>query len=457
MEKKRAVILFADIKGSTEVGYSMSRGLENYNSMIRDYHATIKAAITEYCEKFGLDKARLTCSAKGDECCLFVIGGVPGEDEEHALRLAVYLKERWKQSEFVVRLQQAAGTQLYPQVDLRIGIGSGEVACDQDCWTGQETLEGVRISEAKRIEGMAEEAAETLIMVKWEVKDACQRTGLDVEFGDGRRLRGKGVPEGADIAVYPVLRYGPWAQVQQTVPKANKPDWSLLYDKALGWLNSGGYDSAVRLFQGALTVRPNLHEAYRHLGIAYAKQQNYDAAVNAYGRALLLRPDFPEALYGLGVAYRRRGDFDQAIEAYRKAIELRPDYVKAWNNLGFAYYSKRSYTQAKEAYEKALELQPDYPRALYNLGLISYLRGDEKEARRRYGEADRLNPDPDVRAYNWACLYAQMGDTRNAFDNLRQALEIDVKYKRIAASDPSFVAIREHPEFRRLVGVSSEE
>lgn len=45
------------------------------------------------------------------------------------------------------------------EVDLRIGVGCGEVVFDLDVWTGQMTPEGSKISEAKRVEAAAEELA----------------------------------------------------------------------------------------------------------------------------------------------------------------------------------------------------------------------------------------------------------------------------------------------------------
>lgn len=455
MEKKRAVILFADIQGSTRFGYTQD--VEPYNEMVRDYHRTARAAVEEYCQKYGLDRARLTCSVRGDECCMFITGGGLGEDEEHALRLAVYLKEWWKQSDFVVRIQEAAETRLYPLVDLRIGIGSGEVACDRDCWTREDTFEGIRISEAKRIEGMADDAAETLIMVNWEVRDACQKAGLDVQFGEGRKLVGKGIPNWLNLPVYPVTKYGDWANVHQAVPKApGKPDWASLFEEGWALVNSGQYDRAIAVFGRTLKTHAHVPFLWYGLGFALREKGDYPAAIHSYRKAVQLLPHYRDVWWGLGNAYDDNREYDQAIKAYRKALQQSPSEAGIWHNLGIAYYHKEDYGRAIQSLRKSLEVRPDHASTLYDLGL-SCFRCDRTQGLRIYEVADKLNPEPAQQAYSWACLYSQMGDEPSALIHLRRAIELGPKHRVEARADPDFDPIRHMPAFRRLVATADKK
>lgn len=258
MQTKRTIIIFADIQGST--GFGFTQALEKHNEMLRDFHKTCHEAIEEFKRKRGLKADRLIASCRGDECCSFLIGGKEDEDEVLALELAIYLKEKWKVSDFCKKNWQASATGLIPQVDLRIGIGDGDVALDNDIWSGTTTLEGIVISEAKRIEGMADEAKETLIVVKWDIKETCLKAEVPVKFGEAVRLKGKGIPAFHDIPLYPLLTYERWKDIQTEVTPAPKTvDERFVRATALSL--SGDFASAIPLLTEVLKTRKNMFEA----------------------------------------------------------------------------------------------------------------------------------------------------------------------------------------------------
>ena len=108
MERKRVVALFADIHGSTEFG--MRQTPEDYNAMIRAYHRMAHHAVMGYCQQQSLAAGRVFARAVGDECFVLLTGGQHREDECHAMRLAVRLKQGWINSDFGKRLAQAHET-----------------------------------------------------------------------------------------------------------------------------------------------------------------------------------------------------------------------------------------------------------------------------------------------------------------------------------------------------------
>ena len=318
-EEKRAVILFADIQQSTEFGFTQP--VARYNAMLREFHALARRVVDTYAGVNGFDDTRLMKGVKGDECCLFFLGGKPGQDELHAINLAIRLKEEWKASDFSKRTRAGAETALYPLVDLRIGIGAGHIMMQYDDWAGRDTPEGIAISEAKRIEGMADGAENTLIMVSWEVHQTCAKANPELVFGDGVRLAGKGIPEGMNTPVFPVVSYDKWSEIQKEVVPEPEDPWEL-FDRALALQNSGDLDGAIEHYARALKIKPDFHEAWNNMGNAYAHKGEYDRAIESYQKAVAIKPDKHEAWFNLGCACSMKGEPLLALESLARAISL---------------------------------------------------------------------------------------------------------------------------------------
>ncbi len=322
-EEKRAVILFADIQKSTEFGFTQP--VERYNAMLREFHALARRVVDTYAGANGFDDTRLMKGVKGDECCLFFLGGKPGQDEIHAINLVVRLKEEWKVSDFSKRTRAAAEANLYPLVVLRIGIGAGHIVMQYDDWAGRDTPEGIAISEAKRIEGMADQAENTLIMVNWEVHQACTKAIPDIAFGDGIKLAGKGIPEGLNTPVYPVKTYPPWSQIQQTVTPEPATAWEL-FDRALALQNSGDVDGAIEQYNKAVQQKPDFHEAWDNMGVTYWHKGEHDRAIKCHQKALAIKPDYGSTWFNLACACSLTGNARLAVEHLARAIELDGGY-----------------------------------------------------------------------------------------------------------------------------------
>ena len=317
VEVIRAIILFADIGGSTEFGYTQC--LEMHNRMLRDFHKTCHKAIRMFRRDNRLGPDRVTASCRGDECCVFLSGGETPEDELLAMNLAVYLKEMWKQSRFCRLNWKAARTGLIPQVDLRIGIGSGEVALDHDVWSGTETLEGIRISEAKRIEGMADAASDTLMMVKLDVMEACIQAGEKVEFGPRMRLQGKGVPDVVEVHIYPVKTYGEWSAIQKKVVPSPKTYFQKLAH-AVALQHSGDLEGAIGEYGELLKLRPDDPATLGNRSIALGYLRRYEEALAGYNRVLELHLDDARTMYNVACLYALWERYKESLQWLDKAI-----------------------------------------------------------------------------------------------------------------------------------------
>lgn len=105
-----------------------------------------------------------------------------------------------------------------------------------------------------------------------------------------------------------------------------------IYRSLLGFAQ-GADTWAIASFRQAITldpVNPNLRIA---LGGVFYAQKNYDDAIRIFQSAVDLKPDLANAYYNLAVAYREKGDLTQAITAYQNTLNYldksSADYTKA--------------------------------------------------------------------------------------------------------------------------------
>ena len=161
----------------------------------------------------------------------------------------------------------------------------------------------------------------------------------------------------------------------------------------------GRLDDAIAQFQAALRLNPNLAQAHNNLGNAWlAEPGKLAAAIAEFKAALRLQPDYAEAHYNLGNAWMQvPGRLPEAIAEFQTAVELRPELAAGHNNLGYALYAAGRTPEAIEACAEALRLLPDYWEARFNLAL-ALLRtpGREDEARAQLEAVLRLQPGNDA-------------------------------------------------------------
>jgi predicted O-linked N-acetylglucosamine transferase (SPINDLY family) len=99
------------------------------------------------------------------------------------------------------------------------------------------------------------------------------------------------------------------------------------------WHALGRHDDAVQAYRTAISVKPDLGEAFSHLGNCLVVLESFDDAFVALEQATELLPRDAEAKNNLGNALKGIGEIDQAIGFYRQAIELDGQAADIHSNL----------------------------------------------------------------------------------------------------------------------------
>jgi len=113
----------------------------------------------------------------------------------------------------------------------------------------------------------------------------------------------------------------------------------------------GDVISALRYFQRAISLDPDLFEAQMNFGEVTISFRGYEDGREAFARAVTLQPESYDAIVGLGTALRGLGQFSEAQTQYERAREINGNRPEAYFNLGVLYqdYMSGSVSDLKKA------------------------------------------------------------------------------------------------------------
>jgi tetratricopeptide (TPR) repeat protein len=104
----------------------------------------------------------------------------------------------------------------------------------------------------------------------------------------------------------------------------------------------GDVISALRFFQRAITLDPDLFEAQMNFGEVTISFRGYEDGRKAFARAVELEPSNYDAIIGLGTALRGLERFEEAEAQYERARQLDTKRPEAFFNLGILYQDYKS-------------------------------------------------------------------------------------------------------------------
>jgi tetratricopeptide (TPR) repeat protein len=168
----------------------------------------------------------------------------------------------------------------------------------------------------------------------------------------------------------------------------------------------------------------NPGQAHYALGVTYAERGDMVRAEKEYQTALSLDPDISEAYVNLASIYGDRGDHQQSLKYYQTALRMGADSAFVLYNIGIEYYNQAFLDQARESFESSLVIRDDNPQAHYLLGETYGRMQMPERAIKQYQDAIRQDSSYAMPFYRLGMIYNQMGDRRKAIDNLEEFLRL---------------------------------
>ena len=195
-------------------------------------------------------------------------------------------------------------------------------------------------------------------------------------------------------------------------------------------------------------------------------QQRYQAAIYAYSK---VNPPTASSWNKMGIAYQMLFDTKNATRCYKEALKIDPNHSGAFNNLATIEDSRKNFVAAERLYRQALKIEPRSARTLKNLGTNLTLQHRYSESAEMYSRALALDPhildkpsgptaearvpikDRGQESYLSARTCARAGLKDCALAQLRKAFNEGFATAKQVATDEDFEALRQTPEFARLL------
>ncbi|HEX5482435.1 MAG TPA: tetratricopeptide repeat protein [Terriglobia bacterium] len=165
---------------------------------------------------------------------------------------------------------------------------------------------------------------------------------------------------------------------------------------ALRAQKSGQWDAAVREYQAALHLEPQMAEAYANLGLVYYLQSKFEKSSQSFAKAAALKPGLRGADLFLGMDYVHLHRSQNAVPYLTRAAEAEPENKQAQVWLGTALWNSGERAAALLQLRKAARLFPTDVDALYALG-EAYQKSAEQQLEklpRKYGQMLRKGASP---------------------------------------------------------------
>ncbi len=140
----------------------------------------------------------------------------------------------------------------------------------------------------------------------------------------------------------------------------------------------GYWKNNITLFNHALRITKDNFLAHNNLAVALAKQGKNHEAIKHYNKAIVIKPNIDFLYFNRGTAYSSTGQYQLAIEDYNKSISLKPQNVITYNCRGIAYAGIHQYQKAIKDFNTAISMDKKYSAAYNNRGL-SYFNLGKKD------------------------------------------------------------------------------
>ncbi len=176
----------------------------------------------------------------------------------------------------------------------------------------------------------------------------------------------------------------------------------------------GDVNAALRLYEKAISVKPDLAEALYNIGNIRVSQGRTEEAIRCYRRAIQFKPRLRPAYVSLGTELMRQGKIQEAKEQFEKAVNLGPHDATAQLNLGQALIKLGKPDEADIHLRTAVEHDPQMAAALFQLGVVFQMKGDLQQAARQFGRALAIDPDMLGARYNLADTMFRAGQFEQA-------------------------------------------
>ncbi len=206
---------------------------------------------------------------------------------------------------------------------------------------------------------------------------------------------------------------------------AQEQDRGQMRSKAMALEQQGLNAEAEQIWNAIAKADPLDAEAFAHLGLLEARQEQFESAIDDYRKAMAINPDLPGLQMNLGLALFKVAQFPDAIKLFTSEITKHPGDPRLTILLGMAHYGMKDYLVAIPYLKRATE--SDLQSIPLRLALAhSCMRSKQYQCVLNVHEEMLALEPPSAEADMLAGeALDQMGDSAGAIKELRAAVVAD--------------------------------
>lgn len=233
-----------------------------------------------------------------------------------------------------------------------------------------------------------------------------------------------------------------------TPPQSPDLDPQFLAQRGLGILAEGRRNKdALKDFNEAIALDPQLSIAYYGRGSYYISQKRYDDALVELDEAIALNPLDAMAWFSRGEVHRMQKHYPEALRDMDEAIRLDSSHETAFRGRAEVHCAQGHYAEAISDLQEALEIEPslhelvehriedielqikdEQVKNLIESGVAYMQQGQDEDALADFIEATRIDPECAEAFSSLGTITHKLGRLDEALSYHERAREIEPKY-----------------------------
>ncbi|MGH9704541.1 MAG: FG-GAP-like repeat-containing protein, partial [Candidatus Acidiferrales bacterium] len=174
----------------------------------------------------------------------------------------------------------------------------------------------------------------------------------------------------------------------------SKPEQALRLNRlGVAALNRQQMQQALKDFEQAAALDPQLFAAHLNQGIALLNLQRYEPAEKILLEAARSDPKSARAWFNLGLLYKSTNEAEKSIDSFERAAAIDPADPETHYFLGLLHAQLHQYEPAIAEYQRALALNPFHVSAEFGLAQAYQRFGNPGEAKSHLARFQHLTQD----------------------------------------------------------------
>ena len=154
----------------------------------------------------------------------------------------------------------------------------------------------------------------------------------------------------------------------------DKPEDAAVLTTLTDWLiQTNRLKKAEETAQTILKIMPGQADVHLMLGRLQRKNGQLDQALSHFSDAITINPNLVDAYIEMGKTYQDRRDLEKAIQIYQKGSEADASDPRPYYYAGMALKECKDYTAAESMLKQAKKYAPNDPNIVRQLGMVTAL------------------------------------------------------------------------------------